>query len=40
MSDNDPAVANTVEKLSVVGIDAPISRQEKEARSAGGVLPR
>jgi IS605 OrfB family transposase len=40
MSDNDPAVVNTVEKLSAVGIDAPISRQEKEARSAGGVPPR
>jgi transposase len=40
ISDNDPAVVNTVEKLSAVGIDAPISRQEKEARSAGGVPSR
>ena len=37
MSDNDPAVVRTVEKLSVVGSDAPTSVQEKEARSSGGI---
>ena len=35
--DNDPAVENTVETLSVVGSDAPASVQEKEARSSGGI---
>ncbi|MFW9770098.1 MAG: zinc ribbon domain-containing protein, partial [Candidatus Thorarchaeota archaeon] len=35
--DNDPAVENTVETLSVVGSDAPTSRQEKDARSSGGI---
>jgi hypothetical protein len=37
-SDDDPAVVNTVEKLSVVGGDAPTHTQEKEARSLGGIL--
>ncbi len=36
-SDNDPAVVNTVETLAVAGSDAPVSRQEKEARSSGGI---
>ena len=36
--DNDPAVERTVETLSVVGSDAPAQRQEKEARSVGGIL--
>ena len=36
-SDNDPAVVSTVETLSVVGSDAPAKRQEKDARSSGGI---
>ena len=36
-SDNDPAVVRTVETLAVVGSDVPTSRQEKEARSSGGI---
>ncbi|MGD9394903.1 MAG: hypothetical protein PVJ05_00560 [Candidatus Thorarchaeota archaeon] len=36
-SDYDSAVVRTVETLSVVGSDAPTSRQEKEARSEGGI---
>jgi len=36
-SDNDPAVVNTVEKLSVAGSDVPVVKQEKEARSSGGI---
>ena len=39
-SDNDPAVVNTVEILSVVGSDAPAFKQEKEARSSGGIPSR
>jgi len=39
-SDNDPAVVRTVENLSVAGSDAPVSRQEKEARSSGGIPSR
>ncbi len=39
-SDKDPAVARTVETLSVVGLDVPASVQEKEARSSGGILSR
>jgi len=39
-SDNDPAVAKTVETLSVTGSDAPVLKQEKEARSSGGILSR
>ena len=35
--DNDPVVVKTVETLSVVGIDAPVIKQEKEARSSGGI---
>ena len=35
--DDDPAVARTVETLSVVGRDVPTSTQEKEARSSGGI---
>jgi len=37
MSDNDPAVVRTVETLTVVGSDAPTLKQEKEARSSGGI---
>jgi hypothetical protein len=40
MSDNDPAVTRTVEELSVTGSDIPRVRQEKEARTAGGILSR
>jgi transposase len=36
-SDHDPAVESTVEILSVAGNDAPELRQEKEARSSGGI---
>jgi transposase len=36
-SDNDPAVVRTVETLSVAGSDAPVIKQEKEARSSGGI---
>ncbi len=39
-SDNDPAVARTVETLSVAGSDTPDSVQEKEPRSSGGILSR
>ncbi|NHI83799.1 MAG: hypothetical protein EAX81_05815 [Candidatus Thorarchaeota archaeon] len=39
-SDNDPAVVITVESLSVIGSDAPISIEEKEARSSGGIPSR
>ena len=39
-SDNDPAVVRTVETLSVVGSDVPISTQEKEARSSGEIPSR
>ena len=39
-SDNDPAVVKTVEMLSVVGSDAPALKQEKEARSSGGIPSR
>jgi len=37
MGDNDSAVARTVGKLSVAGIDTSATRQEKEARSVGGI---
>ena len=40
MSDNDPAVVKTVETLAVTGSDVPVSRQEKEARSSGGIPSR
>ncbi len=36
-SDNDPAVVKTVENLSVAGSDASAFKQEKEARSSGGI---
>ena len=39
-SDNDLAVVRTVETLSVVGSDDPISVQEKETRSSGGIPSR
>ncbi len=39
-SDNDPAVERTVETFSVVGSDVPALKQEKEARSSGGILSR
>ena len=37
-SDDDLAVVNAVEKLSVARGDAPTQAQEKEARSLGGIL--
>ena len=40
VSDNDPAVGRTVETLSVAENDAPALRQEKEARSVGGIPSR
>ena len=39
-SDNDPAVESTVETLSVAGSDASAFKQEKEARSSGGIPSR
>ncbi len=39
-SDNDPAVESTVEILSVAGSDVPAHKQEKEARTIGGILSR
>ncbi len=39
-SDYGPAVENTVETLAVVGSDAPTFKQEKEARSSGGIPSR
>jgi len=39
-SDNDPAVVSTVETLAVAGSDAPVIKQEKEARSSGGIPSR
>jgi len=39
-SDDDPAVVRTVETLTVIGSDDPISVQEKEARSSGGIPSR
>ena len=39
-SDNDPAVGSTVEILTVTGSDVPVVRQEKEARSSGGIPSR
>jgi hypothetical protein len=36
-SDNDPTVVRTMETLSVAGSDAPVLKQEKEARSSGGI---
>ncbi len=35
--DDDPAVVRTVETLSVAGSDGSASRQEKKARSGGGI---
>jgi transposase len=40
LSDHDPAVVKTVERLSAAGHDTPAPRQEKEARSEGGTLSR
>jgi len=37
MSDDDPAVERTVETLTVAGSDELGLRQEKEARSSGGI---
>jgi len=37
VGDNDPAVERTVETLTVAGSDTPAIRQEKEARSVGGM---
>ena len=39
-SDYDPAVVRTVETLTVAGSDAPAFKQEKEARSSGGIPSR
>jgi len=39
-SDNDPTVVKTVETLTVTGSDVLVSRQEKEARSSGGIPSR
>ncbi|MGY5860382.1 MAG: hypothetical protein RTU63_13510 [Candidatus Thorarchaeota archaeon] len=39
-SDNDLAVVRTVEMLSVAGSDVLVSKQEKEARSSGGIPSR
>ena len=39
-SDYDPAVVRTVETLTVAGSDAPAVKQEKEARSSGGIPSR
>ena len=39
-SDNDPAVIRTVETLSVAGSDVLAPKQEKEARSSGGIPSR
>ena len=38
MSDNGPVVVRTVETLSVTGSDVLVLKQEKEARSSGGIL--
>ena len=40
VSDNDPAVVKTMEIFSVSGSDAPVLKQEKEARSSGGIPSR
>ena len=40
MGDNDLAVVRTIEILTVIGNDTPISIQEKEARSSGGIPSR
>ncbi len=40
MSDKDPAVARTVENLSVAGSDTPAVKQEKETRTVGGIPSR
>ena len=37
LSDDDPAVERTVKTLIVAGSDTPAIRQEKEARSVGGI---
>ncbi len=37
VGDDDPAVGKTVENLSVTGSDEPVLKQEKEARSVGGI---
>ena len=39
-SDDDPAVARTVETLTVVEGDASTERQEKETRTVGGIPSR
>jgi len=40
MSDDDPAVVKTVETLTVAGSDEPVVKQEKEARTSGGIPSR
>jgi len=37
-SDHDSVVESTVETLTVTGSDGPVLKQEKEARSEGGIL--
>jgi len=37
VGDNDPAVERTVKTLTVAGSDTPAIKQEKEARSVGGM---
>jgi len=39
-SDNDPAVVKTLETLTVARSDVLVSKQEKEARSSGGIPSR
>ncbi|MGY5860651.1 MAG: hypothetical protein RTU63_14880, partial [Candidatus Thorarchaeota archaeon] len=39
-SDNDPAVVRTMETLTVAGSDASVFKQEKEAKSSGGIPSR
>ena len=39
-SDNDPAVVRTMETLAATGSDTPVIKQEKEARSSGGIPSR
>jgi hypothetical protein len=40
MSDDDPAVARTVENLTVAGSDGPALVQEKKTRTVGGIPSR
>ncbi|MHA1787578.1 MAG: hypothetical protein ACTSWU_05245 [Candidatus Thorarchaeota archaeon] len=40
MIQHDPTVESTMETLSVTGSDVPVVKQEKEARSSGGIPSR